>query len=128
MERDSIEEWSRSLPLPARRRRAIARELQTHLAESQRELELAGWSREDATTESLRRLGNAEEMTEAFARVHRRPRRTKIGLAFGLATTLLLSVYGASASGTLASSTSVHKQVVHVRTIHTAAHSHHCDH
>jgi hypothetical protein len=106
MERDVIGEWARSLPIPSRRRRAIARELRTHLAESQRELELAGFSSEEAARESVKRLGSQEEIAQAFVAVHRRSRRSTIGLAFGLATAVMLGVFGAG--GTLASSASQH--------------------
>jgi hypothetical protein len=114
MERDEIDEWSRSLPLPGRRRRSIARELRAHLADSRRELELAGWHPEAAATESLRRLGDPTEMAEGFVRVHRRPRRATIGLAFGLATALMLGIYGASGTFASASSPRPHATHAHV--------------
>ena len=117
MERDVVEEWSRSLPLSSRRRRAIARELRTHLAESRRELELAGWQPEAARQESLKRLGDPAEITEGFVHVYRRPRRATIGLAVGLATALVLGIYGAS--GTLASPTSLRAHTTHTRVTHT---------
>jgi len=114
MERDEIDEWSRSLPLPGRRRRSIARELRAHLADSRRELELAGWHPEAAARESLRRLGDPAEMAEGFVQVYRRPRRATIGLAFGLATALMLGIYGASGTFASASSAHTHPSRAHV--------------
>lgn len=122
MEREVIGELTRSLSLPKRRRAAIARELQAHLTEAQRELELAGWSPDEATRESVRRLGDPAEISEAFNATHRRSRRTRIGLAFGLAGALLVGAYGAS--GTFASASSVHghTMVKHSTVIHSQHH------
>jgi hypothetical protein len=110
MERDILNELSHSLRLPQRRREAITRELRAHLAEAQRDLELAGWHPDDAAHESLSRLGDTDEIAAEFVRVYRPSRRKKLSLAFGLAGVLLVGAYGAS--GTLASATSTHHQVV----------------
>jgi hypothetical protein len=104
MEEDFIAHWSRRLRLSPRRRRAITRELRSHLVESRRELELSGLPPRDAAHESLRRLGDPAEIAEAFTKVHRRSPRQKLGLAFALSASLMLGVYGVS--GTFASSPS----------------------
>lgn len=115
MERDTIEELCRSLPASRRRRGSIARELRAHLEDTRRELVLDGWQPEDATRESLARLGNPDEIVDAFAHAYRPTRHRQLGLAVGLATALLLGAYGAGA--TLASPTSAH-------TSHAAKHVH----
>jgi nanoRNase/pAp phosphatase (c-di-AMP/oligoRNAs hydrolase) len=53
-------------------------------------------------------------MAEGFVRVYRRPRRATIGLAFGLATALMLGIYGASGTFASASSTRAHATRAHV--------------
>lgn len=120
MERDIIDDLARCLPVTRRRRHAISRELRSHLEETRRELELAGWGPEEAARESLSRLGDLDEIASEFARVYRPSRRTRIGLAFALAGTLLVGAYGAS--GTLASATSTH----HPSPVHAHAAQHHC--
>lgn len=120
MEREIIGELGRGLP--RRRREAILRELHSHLEETRRELELAGWRPEDAARESLGRLGDPGEISSAFAQVYKPPRRTRIGLAFALAGALLVGAYGAS--GTLASATSAH----HAPPAHARAVKHHLPH
>ena len=98
MSRDFIDQWSRSLRVPKRRRRAIALELRSHLLEAQEELILAGWAPEDAARESMLRLGDPGEMIEGFEQVYRPSRRKQLGLAFALATGMLLGVYGIGGS------------------------------
>jgi hypothetical protein len=110
MERDILNELSHSLRLSRRRRQAITRELQTHLVEARRDLELAGWHPDDAARESVARLGDPDEIATEFVRVDRPPRRKTLGLAFGLAGALLVGAYGAS--GTLASARSAHHETV----------------
>lgn len=107
MMRDTIEDLSRSLRLPGRKRRAIERELRAHLEESEHDLEMAGWSREEAAAESARRLGDMAELAGEFSRVYRPSRGRRVGLAFCLASVLCLGAYGAS--GTLASATATHR-------------------
>jgi hypothetical protein len=109
MERRSVADLAQSLRVPRRRRTAIARELHDHLEESRRELELAGWSPEDARRESLERLGDLEEIADGFEQVYRPPRRKQIGLACGLASVLVFGVWGIG--GQLASATSAHRAV-----------------
>lgn len=100
--------------LPRRRTRAITRELRTHIDELSVELEQAGWSREDAITESLARLGDPQEIADAFADVHRPGRKTQLGMAVALATGMLLGVYGVG--GSLASAFPQHRVGTHVHT------------
>ena len=123
MERDVVDDLARSLPVSRRRRRAIQRELRSHLEEACLELERAGWSPDDARQESLARLGNREEIAEAFGQVYRPRRRKQFGLAVGLAGALLLGVYG---GGTLASATSAHKATVHTQHAKVTKTVHHC--
>lgn len=100
--KDTISETlRRALPTSRRRRRAIERELRTHLEETQHELISAGWTREDAERESIARFGNLEEIAAGFAHAYRPGHRRRLGLAFGLSGALLVGAYGAS--GTLAS-------------------------
>lgn len=125
MERDAIGEWISALRLPRRRRQAIARELQSHLADAQRDLELTGWLPQEAARESLRRLGDPAEIVEAFSHVYRRPRRTTVGLAVALALALLGGAWGASVS--LASATAVRTPAVPAHVVHQpVSTAHHC--
>src|SRR5947209_10061478 len=119
MSRDVIDQWSRSLRVSRRRKRAITLELRSHLQEAQQELEQAGWRPEDAARECLRRLGDPDDIMEGFDQVYRPSRRKQLGLAFALATGMLLGVYGIG--GSLASAkptTSQHVQT-HVVVQHT---------
>ena len=86
MSRDVIDQWSRSLRVSRRRKRAITLELRSHLQEAQQELEQAGWRPEDAARECLRRLGDPDDIMEGFDQVYRPSRRKQLGLAFALAT------------------------------------------
>jgi hypothetical protein len=113
--RDFIDQWGRSLRVPKRRRRAIVLELRSHLQEAQDELIEAGWRPEDAARESVLRLGDPVEMVEGFEQVYRPSRRKQLGLAFALATGMLLGVYGIG--GSLASAKPT---VSHHATKHTA--------
>ncbi|HEX6508537.1 MAG TPA: permease prefix domain 1-containing protein [Chloroflexota bacterium] len=108
MARDTIEQWGQSLRVSRRRRRTIVMELRSHLQESQQELELAGWKPDDAARESLRRLGDPLEIVESFEEVYRPSRRKQLGLAFALATGMLLGVYGIGGSLASATSTPAH--------------------
>jgi hypothetical protein len=123
MEVNPIEEMSRSLRLSPRRRQAIERELQAHVDDTLRDLELAGWSPDSARKESLDRLGDPQDIARDFERAYRPRRRNQIGLAVALATGLIMGVYGIG--GSLASAkpaqhqtrTSVHTHSAHqVRT------------
>ncbi len=117
---DVIQTITASLRLSSRRRAAIARELSTHLEETQRELELAGLESEEAAREASRRLGDPVEIADGFSRVHRAPRRTQLMLAFGLASVLGLGVFGVS--GSLASS--AHTAHAHAAPAHMAKRVH----
>ena len=112
--RDTLEELSRSLRVPANRRRAIERELRAHLQEAQHDLEIAGWSREEAAAESARRLGDMGEVAREFSRVYRPSRSRRVILAICLSSVLCLGAYGAS--GTLASATASHRSPTTTRT------------
>jgi hypothetical protein len=107
-----IDQWSRSLRVSRRRKRAIVAELHSHLQESQRELELAGWHPEDAARESLRRLGDPSEFIGEFEQVYRPSRRKQLGLAFALATGMLLGLWGIGGSLASATSTSPHHKAL----------------
>ncbi len=96
--RSDIEQWARALRISRRRRRDIAIELQSHLLESQQELERAGWRTEDAERESLLRLGDPTEIVEGFEQVYRTPRKKQFALAVALATGMLLGAYGLGGS------------------------------
>ena len=112
MTRESIEEWGRTLRVSKRRKRAIFMELSSHLQETQLELEQAGWRSDDAIRESLVRLGDPTEIVDGFAQVYRPSRRKQLGLAFALATGMVLGVYGVG--GSLASATpTTHQHVSH---------------
>jgi hypothetical protein len=120
MSRDFIDQWSRSLRVPRRRRRTIALELRSHLQEAQDELIQAGWKPDDAARESVLRLGDPVEMVEGFEQVYRPSRRKQLGLAFALATGMLFGVYGiggslASAKPTVNHHTPKHATVVAAR-------------
>jgi hypothetical protein len=97
-------------------------ELRSHLQEAQQELEQAGWRPDDAARESLLRLGDPSEIVDGFEQVYRPSRRKQLGLAFALATGMLLGVYGiggslASAKPTTGQRTAKHSQV-HARLVH----------
>ncbi|HEY8684938.1 MAG TPA: permease prefix domain 1-containing protein [Chloroflexota bacterium] len=113
MSRDVIDQWSRSLRVPRRRRRAITLELRSHLQEAQEELVRVGWNPEDAARESLHRLGDPAEIVEAFEQVYRPSRRKQLGLAFALATGMLLGVYGIGGSLASAKPTTTHRAMKH---------------
>jgi hypothetical protein len=115
MSRDVIDQWSRSLRVSRRRKRAITLELRSHLQEAQQELEGAGWSPEDAARECLRRLGDPADIIEGFDRVYRPSRRKQLGLAFALATGMLLGVYGIGGSLASAKPTSAHPTPEHTQ-------------
>jgi hypothetical protein len=85
------------VPVSRRRRKGIERELRSHLEESRAELERAGRSPEEAVSESIARLGNPEEIGQAFNEAYSAGRRPRVGLAVGLASALLLGVYGGGA-------------------------------
>ena len=124
MEQNAFDDMLASLPVSRRRKRSIARELQAHLEDTRHELERAGWSPDAAIRESEARLGDLDEIAHEFDRVYRPNRRTRVGLAFGLAGALLLGAYG---SGSLASATSAHKPTptAHVTTTTQPHRSHH---
>jgi hypothetical protein len=115
MSRDVIDQWSRSLRVSRRRKRAITLELRSHLQEAQQELEQAGWRPEDAARECLRRLGDPEDIIEGFDQVYRPSRRKQLGLAFALATGMLLGVYGIGGSLASAKPTSAHQPAKHAQ-------------
>lgn len=128
MEPAALDDLIASLRVSRRRRRAIARELQTHLEETRRELALQGWSPDEAARESVRRLGDLHEIVEGFGQVYRPTRRTRLVLAFSLAGTLLLGVYG---RGGLASATPAHRtpHATHAAVVHKhATTTHRCHH
>src|SRR5579872_920213 len=106
MEANPIEELSRGLRLSRRRRQTIERELETHVEDARRDLELAGWSPESARRESFERLGDPGEIAQGFERAYRPRRKNQIGLSVALATGLIMGVYGIG--GSLASARSVH--------------------
>src|SRR5437660_713849 len=113
IDRRPFDEISGSIRLPRRHRAKIARELASHMEEARRDLQLAGWTPEEAARESVARLGDPKEIIQEFERVYRPSARRRVGLAFGLAGMLLVGVYGAS--GPLASARSAHHAVsVHV--------------
>ena len=114
MERDEIERLAASVPVSRRHRRAIERELRSHLEESQAELERAGRRPEDAAHESLARLGDPDEIARAFDDTYRTDHRPRLGLAIGLASALLLGLYG---GGALAAH---QPQPVHAKVVKTA--------
>lgn len=101
MERETIDTLTRRLPVSRRRRDAISRELQSHLEDARRDLELAGWHPEDAHREVVARMGDPAEVFEEFSAVYRPRRRLRLGIAFALAGSMLLGAYGIG--GTLAS-------------------------
>jgi len=129
MERDCIEELGRITPVSRRRKRAIARELRTHVDESRRELELAGLAHEEAAAEAQRRLGDVDEIAMEFGKTYRPSRRTRFVLALGLAAGMVLGVYGIG--GSLANANSTHRpqphRVIVARNPAAAAVSHHCE-
>jgi hypothetical protein len=117
MERNIVDDLMHSLRVPRRRRHTIGRELRTHLEDSRRDLELAGWQPEQAAHESMQRLGDPVEIADGFTRVYRRSRRNRVGLALALATGMILGVWGIG--GSLASATSTHEQPApHVQVRH----------
>lgn len=113
MSRDVIDQWGRSLRLSRRRRHAITLELRSHLQEAQQDLEQAGWQPEDAARESLHRLGDPSEIVDGFEQVYRPSRRKQLGLAFALATGMLLGVYGIGGSLASAKPTTGHHAAKH---------------
>jgi hypothetical protein len=130
MDREAMQTVIGSLRVSPRRRRAIARELQSHVDDTRRELVLQGWDPRDAERESIARLGDFDEIVDAFGQVYRPSRRTRLTLAFGLAGTLLLGVYG---RGGLASATSAHRAPTHssrthAAVVHRTAPRHTCHH
>lgn len=106
MTRDIIDDVIRTLRVPPRRQAGIERELRAHLEDTQRDLQLAGWTPEAAKEESVARLGDPREIAAGFERVYRPSRRKQVGMAFALAGGLLMGAYGAS--GGLASATATH--------------------
>lgn len=74
------------------------------------ELERTGWSPEEASKESVSRLGDPRDIVSEFDSVYRPKRRNQVGLALALASGMILGVYGIG--GTLASATSQHHKVV----------------
>jgi hypothetical protein len=116
MERNGLDDLVHSLRVPRRRRQSIARELNAHLEDARRDLELAGWKPADAAQASLRRLGDPDEIADGFVQVYRPSRRSQLALAMALATGMLLGVWGIG--GSLASATSA---THHPATTHTKA-------
>lgn len=113
MEQSHLEEFTRRLRLPRRRKHAIARELASHLAEARHDLVLSGWKPEDAGREALARLGEPAALVDAFESVHRPSRRARTGLVLALAVGTLFGVYGIG--GSFASATVVRpKQPPHI--------------
>jgi hypothetical protein len=125
MKRSVIEDLTRSSRVPRSQRGAIARELRSHVEETRRDLMLAGWDPDDALHEAENRLGDGEELAQAFAAVYRPSRRTQLGLAMALATGMLLGLYGIG--GGLASATAAKKHQIkaHPQVIHRGAHRPH---
>jgi hypothetical protein len=126
MERDAVNRLTDALPIPGRRKRAIARELEAHLEDSRRDLELAGWPAEEAARESLHRLGDLDEIAGALVQVHRRSRRAPVAAVLGLTSALIVgmfSVGGSMASAHPARHVSAH--VVHHVTAKSATHHYH---
>ncbi|HZS93664.1 MAG TPA: permease prefix domain 1-containing protein [Chloroflexota bacterium] len=108
-----IDQVSGQVRTSRRRRDIIARELRSHYEESRRELEAAGWISDDAAREGIARLGNADEIGQAFDRVYRPRRRSQISLAFILAGALVLGMF--SIGNSLASANATH----HVQRVQT---------
>lgn len=115
---DPIQEIVASLKISRRRRAAIARELHAHLEEARHDLELGGLPAEEAGREALARLGDAHEIADGFRRVYRCPRRSRVLLAFVLASAMGLGVFGVNAS--LASARPIHHaHVAHAKVSRT---------
>lgn len=122
IEREIMEELSRGVR-SRRRRESIARELRSHLDETRRELEAGGMPADEAHLESQARFGDPAQIASEFSRVYRPSRRLQVGLAFGLAGTLILGAFGVS--GSLAAANNAHKSPSHsviVAPPHHAAH------
>ncbi|HLJ67337.1 MAG TPA: permease prefix domain 1-containing protein [Chloroflexota bacterium] len=126
MERNVVDEVGGSLHLPHRRKQAIARELRSHLEESRRELELAGLDPHEAALESVNRFGDPKEIISGFERAYRPSRRAQLGLAFVLASGMILGVYGVG--GTLASATTARHQTPAHHVTKAALHRPHSHH
>src|SRR5947209_14524586 len=112
MKQDVVEKLSRNLSVPRRRRGAIAREIRSHVEETRLELVLSGWQPGEAEEEAVRRLGDTDDIAQAFGEVYRPSRRTQLGLAVALATGMILGVYGIG--GGLASATVARKHQSHM--------------
>lgn len=130
MEQDIIEQLVRNLRMPRRRKAAIERELRSHLLDARHDLELAGWPSEQARQEAGRRLGDPSEIAAAFTRSYRPSRSTRLLLAAGLASGMLLGLYGWG--GNFASATAAHRAAhpsYHLVTpAKTQSTTRHCDH
>ncbi len=123
---DGIDELAGRLTGPRRRRKAIMRELHAHIEETRGDLVVAGWSPEDAAREAVSRLGNADEIAAGFSHAYRPSRRTQLGLALGLASTMLAGAFGLGSN--LASARAVHHPAVrhhHTAPLHATCKHHH---
>lgn len=98
MARDTIEQLTRSLRVPRRRRWIIERELRAHLEDSRRDLETHGVSPSEAAVASLTRLGDPDEIALQFDTVYRPKRRSQLALALALASGMILGGYGIGGS------------------------------
>lgn len=112
---DRIDEMVKALALPRGKRHAIERELRAHVAESRRDLELAGVAPDEAEREAVSRLGDIAEIAEGFDHVYRPPAKLRVAVAFSVAGALmLLGIYG----GPLASATAAHHAPAHAARVH----------
>src|SRR5947209_6304128 len=73
---------------------------------------LSGWQPGEAEEEAVGRLGDTDDIAQAFGEVYRPSRRTQLGLAVALATGMILGVYGIG--GGLASATVARKHQSHM--------------
>jgi hypothetical protein len=112
----SLDDVTCRVRVTRRRKNAIARELASHVADARHDLVLSGWKAEDADREALIRLGDPQDLADAFTVVHRPSRRAQFGMAAALATGMILGVYGIG--GSFASARAVrsapHHHVIYV--------------
>jgi hypothetical protein len=106
MARDAIDQVTRSIRVPSPKRQLIERELRAHLEDSRRDLEMGGMSHEDAVREAVERLGDPTDIAVSFDAVYRPNRRSQLGVAVLLASTMLFGAF--SVGSTLAGASSAH--------------------
>lgn len=120
MEPNPLEDLTHRIRLSRHHKSAIARELASHVAEARRDLVLSGWNADDAGREALARLGEPDELADAFTRAHRPSHRNQFGMALALAIGMILGVYGIG--GSFASATAVHAGHHHASIAHDRPH------